>query len=400
VERLDNRIQDYAWGSQNAIADLLGQPSPSARPQAELWMGAHPSAPSKVLRAGGWRSLLDVIRENPKDEIGPAAHARFGPRLPFLLKVLAAETPLSLQAHPTEARAHAGFEEEERAGIALGAPERNYKDPWHKPELVCALGPFDALSGFRDVGEIARLLRQLAVAELVAKGAVLEQMPPAQALRELFSWVMARTGPERTALIASTLAGCARLCREGGPFARQCEWAIRIGAMYPDDVGVVVSLLLNYVRLSPGQALYLAAGQLHAYLGGVAIEIMANSDNVLRAGLTAKHVDVPELLRILEFTCGPAVPRLPVASGAELVYPTPSPEFRLSMIELGAGSAFRTRVVGPEILLCTEGTVVARANGAATQTLPRGSSVFVPARDASYELAGTGTVFRATVGDL
>jgi mannose-6-phosphate isomerase len=399
VERLENEIQEYAWGSKSAIADLLGRPSPSARPQAELWMGAHPSAPSRVLREGQWRSLLDVIGEDPEDEIGAATQARFGPRLPFLFKVLAAETPLSLQAHPTEAQAAAGFAAEERAGIAPNAPQRNYKDPRHKPELVCALGPFDALSGFRETRETAWLFRRLGVGALVGAARALERKTPSDALREVFTWILSRPAAERMPLVADTLSACARLRDEGGAFAAECDWALRIGALYPGDAGVVVSLLLNYVRLSPGEALYLSAGQLHAYLGGVAVEIMANSDNVLRAGLTPKHVDVPELLRILEFTDGPPLPRVPAATGAELVYRTPSPEFQLSRIELGPEATFHARVAGPEILLCTEGSVVARGNGDSAQSIARGTAMFVPARDATYELAGAGTVFRATVGE-
>jgi mannose-6-phosphate isomerase len=397
VDPLENRIQEYAWGSRTAIASLLGQPCPSPRPQAELWMGAHPSAPSQVWRDGTWRSLLDVIAESPEQELGHAVHARFGPRLPFLFKVLAAAAPLSLQAHPSEAQAIAGFEAEERDGIPLKAPERNYKDRSHKPELVCALSTFHALTGFRNLGETLRLFDALEVKSLKGAARVLEQEPPPIALRQLFSWLLSKRGLERSELVGSTLTACERVRDRGGAFARECDWAVRIGALYPDDVGVVVALLLNSVCLLPGEALYLPAGQLHAYLGGVAVEIMANSDNVLRAGLTPKHVDVAELLSILEFTDGPVAPVRPVTSGVEQVYVTPTPEFRLSRIELDGGFTFRAeRRPGPEILLCTEGAALAHSRAGASHPIARGQSVFVPAEQEVYELSGTGTVFRAT----
>jgi mannose-6-phosphate isomerase len=400
MDPLDNRIQEYAWGSTTAIAALLGRPSPAPRPQAELWMGAHPSASSSVWRDGSWRSLVEVIGERPDEELGPEVHARFGARLPFLFKVLAAETPLSLQAHPSPDQAMAGYDAEDRAGIALHAPERNYKDRSHKPELLCALTPFNALSGFRPVEETMRLFSLLGVEKLERAAAGLAQPAKEAGLRQLFFWLMSQGGEERARLVGATLAACTRLRDAEGPFARECDWAVHIGALYPGDVGVVVALLLNSVRLSPGEALYLPAGQLHAYLGGVGIEIMANSDNVLRAGLTPKHVDVPELLRVLEFTDWPAVRLTPQATGLESVYLTPAPEFRLSRIALAAGATFRAETRrGPEILLCTEGDAVVHSGAEGTHGIARGGSVFVSATEPTYRLTGAGTLFRACVGD-
>jgi mannose-6-phosphate isomerase len=401
MDPLDNRIQEYAWGSKTAIAKLLGRPYPSSRPQAELWMGAHPSAPSRVWRGEAWHSLLELIAGDPDRELGPEVRARFGARLPFLFKVLAAETPLSLQAHPSPAQASAGYDAEDRAGIALHAAERSYKDRSHKPEVVCALTAFDALCGFRPVDDTLLLLSLLGVAKLERAAAALVHPPKEAGLRALFSWLMSQRGHERAELIDATLAACARVRDGRGAFAHECGWALRIGELYPGDVGIVVALLLNSVRLSPGEALYLPAGQLHAYLGGVAVEIMANSDNVLRAGLTPKHVDVPDLLRILEFSDAPVARINPQKVGSEYAYATPTPEFRLSRIALHADEPFRTEDPrsGPEILLCTEGEVVARTlQGLGVHTIPQGSSVFVPAADPPYQLFGAGTVFRACVG--
>jgi mannose-6-phosphate isomerase len=401
VDLLENTVQPYAWGSTRAIAELLGKPSPSPKPEAELWMGAHPSSPSRIWRDGAWRSLTEVIEANPVEEIGSAAFQRFGSHLPFLFKVLAAETPLSLQAHPNGEQATAGFDAEERARIARDASNRNYKDAKHKPELVCALTEFDALCGFREVDETASLFRLLGVRPVEERLFALRKASPSETLERLFSWLMSLTGAERAAIVDATVSAAARVAGEKGQYATECGWAMRIAQLYPGDVGVVVALLLNFVRLAPGEALFLPAGQLHAYLGGFALEIMANSDNVLRAGLTPKHVDVPELMRVLEFTGGPVTPRLPVRGDGELAYVAPVPEFRLSRIDLGSGPPFHPRHRGgPEILLCTEGRAVAHGPGGAALELTRGASIFVPARDATYELSGRGTVFRATVGAL
>jgi mannose-6-phosphate isomerase len=397
--RLDNRVQEYAWGSRTAIAELLGQEAPSPRPQAELWMGAHPSAPSRVNLGESWQSLLDVIKAEPQNELGPAVASQFGPKLPFLFKVLAAETPLSLQAHPNMEQAREGFEHDERAKIPLGAPHRNYKDASHKPELICALGTFEALSGFRRATDTLRLLAELRVEPLEPGLAMLEKEPDARGMRALFSWLMGTDGEARSSLVAATLAACQLHVEGRGAFSAECDWATRLGAAYPGDIGVVVALLLNLVVLQQGQAIYLPAGNLHAYLHGVGIEIMANSDNVLRGGLTPKHVDVPELLRVLTFTDGPVTVLTPRTDGVEEVYDTPAAEFRLSHIDLDADRVFRAaNRRGPEILLCMSGAVTACATDGLSCELHKGESIFVPASSGTYDVSGTGSVFRATVG--
>jgi mannose-6-phosphate isomerase len=398
---LDNRVQPYAWGSTTAIAELLGNPSPSPHPQAELWMGAHPSAPSGVRRGEASESLLDVIQAAPDEQLGPAVVARFGPRLPFLFKVLAAEAPLSLQAHPNIDQARQGFEREERANIALNASHRNYKDASHKPELICALGPFEALSGFRRASDTLRLFGELSIGPLEPGVAMLSQHPDARGTKAFFSWLMGVEGDSRATLVAATVASCRRRAEAEGAFRAECRWAVRLAAAYPGDIGVIVALLLNLVTLQEGQAMYLPAGNLHAYLHGVGIEIMANSDNVLRGGLTPKHVDVDELLRVLTFAEGPVEIVTPRLVGIEQVYDTPAAEFRLSRVDLDREHTFRASSRrGPEILFCTRGTVTARATAGPSSVLEKGDSIFVPASTSSYDVAGAGTVFRATVGEL
>ncbi len=393
---LRNVIQPYAWGSRTAIAALSGRPAPSAGPEAELWMGAHPSAPSRLVEGSEERSLLELIAAEPEPVLGERLVTRFGPRLPFLLKVLAAETPLSLQAHPNLEQARAGYAAEEAQGVPHDAPHRNYKDPNHKPELICALSAFHALVGFRTVADTVRLLSALKVARLEPMLAQLAAEPDAGGLRGFFETLMASPPEFRGEVSQATQGACRERAGERGEFAEEYAWASRIGELYPGDIGIVVALCLNLVRLEPGDAVYLPAGNLHAYLQGTGVEIMANSDNVLRGGLTPKHVDVPELLRVLDFSAGPFAPLRAHSDGAEHVFHTEAPEFRLSYVDVTAPLTL-TRRGGPEILLVTEGNVRVSAGGSEFE-IPPGGSVFVRAADPDYVLNGSGRVFRATVG--
>jgi mannose-6-phosphate isomerase len=398
VDVLQGRVQNYAWGSRTAIADILGKPA-AAAPEAELWFGAHPNAPSLVLRDGVWRPLTDVIAERPDVELGPAVVARFGPTLPFLLKVLAAETPLSLQAHPDSEQARRGFATEEAANVKRDAPERNYKDASHKPELLCALLPFQAFCGFRRASDTLRLLTGLGADVLLSYAEPLVRSPDAQGLRSFYAVLASLTGASREEVVGATLAACARHGDRSDEFARECRWVERLGTLYPGDIGVVLALLLNLVDLEPHQAIYLPAGHLHSYLEGVGVEIMANSDNVLRGGLTPKHVDPSELLRVLTFTDQPPPVLLARGAGIERTYHTTPVEFLLSRLELRDGESFRAEPAGPEILLCVAGHAVAHSARGQTHEVMKGSAFFVPANDGAYELRGVGTTFRAVVGN-
>jgi len=395
---LDNPIQNYAWGSRTSLASLLGRP-PSTQPEAELWIGAHAKAPS-ALRDG--RSLLELIRSDPAGTLGPSVVQRFGAELPFLLKVLAVESPLSLQAHPNLEQARAGFEREQAAGIRLDAFERTYKDRNHKPELVCALTRFEALSGFRAPEASATLLESLGLADLELVARLRSRAP--EPLRLAFSELMTLAARPRAQLAQRVLERCEHARREPGPFQASIGWAARLGQAYPGDIGAVASLLLQHLTLEPLQAVYLESGRLHAYLEGTAVEIMANSDNVLRGGLTPKHVDLPELLRVLHFDSPELLPTpTRQVSRAELAYETPAPEFRLSCIELREGSSFSGELRGPELLLCVAGELQVSPRAGTerrSELLRQGQACFLPARLGQYELAGTGRVFRATVGSV
>jgi mannose-6-phosphate isomerase len=394
VDLLENTIQPYAWGSRTAIAELRGDPIPSAGPQAELWMGAHPLAPSRIVRGGRPSSLADVVARGPEAELGARAVAQHGPQLPFLLKVLAADQPLSLQAHPDERQAREGFDREEAAGIPRHSVRRSYRDPSPKPELLCALTPFEALCGFRPAAEVAAILDALGAPELAPVQERLSSAGGAEPLRQAFTFLSDLPRDRAGQLTAAIGAAAARA--GAGPFEDVFAWIGRLAALYPGDPGVVIALLLRLVRLTPGEALFLPAGSLHTYLRGVGVEIMASSDNVLRGGLTPKHVDVPELLRTLRFEDGPVpVVRPRRGSPGERIYPTPARQFELSRIEPPEGG-FETLVWGPEILLCTEGEIRA-ADTAGVLALRRGASAFVPASTGGYRLEGPGVAFRAAL---
>lgn len=396
MDLLNCTVMRYAWGSRTAIASLVGRPSPSDTPEAELWMGAHPLAPSTVNRDGAMVALDALIRAHPQKELGEATIRELGARLPFLLKILAAAEPLSLQAHPNAVQARAGFEDEERREVPLDAPTRSYKDDSHKPELLCALSPFVALSGFRDATQTLALFDDLGVEELETTLAPLRREPGPRGLESVFRALMTTPPATKTRLVTATVNACAKKV-DSSRFGRERALVAKLHALYPDDIGVVVALLLELVRLEPGQAIFLAAGNLHAYLEGTGVEIMASSDNVLRGGLTTKHVDTEELLKVLDFSAGPARVITPRRIDAhESVYDTPAREFRLSRIALDGDSVVR-EVHGPEILLLIEGEV--RATGTTRRrdtSLIQGQSLFVPASTRQYTLEGEGVIFRAT----
>ncbi len=361
MHRLEGALRQYAWGSRTALAGLCGRPVPSPHPEAELWFGAHPADPAVLVGAdGAGSSLLDAIDAAPDRELGRAVTGRYGDRLPYLLKVLAAAEPLSLQAHPSAAQAAAGFARENRSRIPIDSPERNYRDASHKPELIVALEPFDALAGFRVPAATVELLRALSVAELGGYIDLLAAQPDSSGLRTLFTTWITLPQSALCALIPRVLDGCERyLAGSDGTFAAEVRTACELADSYPDDAGVLASLLLNRITLAPGEGLYLGAGNLHSYLHGLGVEIMANSDNVLRGGLTPKHVDVPELLHVLDFEPlpEPIVVATEALGDGAVRYSTPAPEFTLTRLELDRGQQREIPSRGPAVLLCTAGSV-------------------------------------------
>lgn len=385
IYELDGVIRPYAWGSRTAIPALLGVP-PTDEPAAELWYGAHPGDPSRV----GDTTLDKLIAAEPESMLGIPVVQRFGAQLPFLLKVLAAETALSIQVHPNLAQARAGFAAEDARGLPRDAPDRNYKDANHKPELLCAVTEFDALCGFRPVDATLRLLDALGLTSY-------RDRLSRDGLRATFAELLTTGDPAQVSAALPRLAGT--------------EWATlgvaltRVARDFPGDRGLAVALLLNFVRLAPGEAIFLGAGNVHSYIHGTGVEVMANSDNVLRCGFTPKHIDVPELLRITDFS-ELAEPRW-ADEGSDFGHDfrVPVADFALQSADLDAyrkpGQAVGSCAAGtaglPYLVLCASGAVRVDVAGTAVELRP-GRAAFVPAREALFTLSGTGETFLATVG--
>jgi mannose-6-phosphate isomerase len=384
---LMNTVRHYPWGSRTVIPELLGEPSPAARPYAELWMGAHPDDPS-VLSTG--TPLDKAIEEQPDVLLGTAVHERFGNRLPFLMKVLAADRPLSLQAHPSTEQARAGFAAEEAAGVPRDDPTRTFKDPHHKPELLVALTTFEVLCGFRPIEGSLHCLAKLEVPELKPTIAALAR----GGLRAVIPQLLGLSDARQTELVGAVAASAARFVAAGDPeFINTYRWAAALAETYPGDPGVVISLMCNHLKLAPGEAVFLPAGNLHAYLSGAGVEVMASSDNVLRGGLTAKHVDLAALIEVLDFTDGRVPVLHPVLGPGGLRYPVPVDDFDLTRCQLDARSG-SLATDGPQVLFCAEGTaVLASADG--ELTLEKGGSAFVPA-GMPVTASGPAVLYRAT----
>ena len=386
MQKLINSVQNYAWGSKTALTDLYGIANPNNLPMAELWMGAHPKSSSKIEDASGQaRSLRDVIDADKAALLGDKVAQRFG-ELPFLFKVLCADQPLSIQVHPNKQASEIGFAKENAAGIPLDAAERNYKDPNHKPELVFALTPFLAMNAFREFSEIISLLQPVAGANNAI--AHFLENPNADALSQLFASLLNMQGEEKSHALAVLKAVLES--QQGEPW----ETIRLIAQFYPDDSGLFSPLLLNVVKLNPGEAMFLFAETPHAYLQGVALEVMANSDNVLRAGLTPKYIDIPELVANVKFVAKPAAELLtqPVKNGAELDFPIPVEDFAFSLHDL---SQTETTIAqeSAAILFCVEGEATLH-KGEQHLVLKPGESAFVAANESPVSVSGTGRLAR------
>ena len=395
--RIGNATQGYAWGSLTAIPELFGLEA-SDRPVAEAWLGAHPSAPSVVVASDGARTLVDVIGGDPSTVLGDDVVARFGPTLPYLLKVIAAESPLSLQVHPHLATARAGFAREEAAGIAIGAPNRSYKDPNYKPELVYALTTFEALCGFRAPRRAAELFAGLDAPLAKELHGVLLEQPTAAGIRAAFTQLLEPSTRPTAVEVKEVVDACAARLEAGSPSPRADRTVATLAAAYPGDPGVVTSLLLNPVTLQPGEAMFVPSGGVHAYLHGLGVEIMACSDNVLRAGLTPKHVDVDELLRNVDYVAAPPIRIAPETfHGATKVYYAPVDDFELSVTEISDDVSHPLPGRGPRVLLCLDGDLAVSSDSGEVLEIGRGQAVFVPAADGPLTVRGRGRVVQADV---
>lgn len=381
---ITNSPRDYAWGSKTLIADLEGR-APSGRPEAEVWFGDHPGAPARV--ADG-RTLGEWLADEGAASGAPA-------RLPYLLKLLAAQSPLSIQAHPSRGEAAAGFAREEAAGVPRDAPDRTYRDENHKPELIVAISDtFTALAGLREIGATRRLVAALGpTGETLATR--LNGADAATALRDTIEWLLSGTAQTEVEAIV-TAAARAR----SDEFAAELALVGRLAETNPADPGIIVALLMNLVTLQRGEGFFVPAGVLHAYLEGLGVEIMAASDNVLRGGLTPKHIDVPELLRVLDPTPGPApVVHADALGEGVFGYAVPVSDFALTRVVIDADSATVTVPIhGAAIALATKGAPEVTVSTGGALTLSPGGAVIITPDERSVSVSGIGEIFIAQPG--
>ena len=397
-------VKAYDWGSSYVIAQLQGRTTPSDGPEAELWMGAHPSGPSGVDRGGVRRTLQELIADDPVGMLGAEVAQRFNGRLPFMLKVLAAEHALSIQVHPDREQAVRGYAEEEAAGVSMSDPARSYVDDWPKPEVLCALTEFEVLAGFREAADSARMLEALDVPGLAPVVAELQRDrcdgPGAgpDPRKWALQYLLELPADEAAALAEVTARAAEKLAGDDTDDGQSYAALVRMAQEHPGDVGAVASLLLHHATLAPGEGLFMPAAGPHAYLRGAGIEVMANSDNVLRAGLTHKHIDAPELLRIID----PAV-RVPVlrpepdADGIR-TYHAPVPEFCLYVADL-TGREVAVPGTGPRIVFVTSGEITVCGGDDTEIALAQGQACFLPAgAEARFGPGREGTAFVAAPG--
>jgi mannose-6-phosphate isomerase len=384
---LSNAPRDYAWGSTSLIAALEGR-APTGAPEAEVWFGDHPGSPARVEDGSGL--TLDAW-------LAERATASGAPdRLPYLLKLLAAGSPLSIQVHPSQEEAREGSMREDAAGVPVDAPERNYKDRNHKPEVIVAVSErFEALAGLRELAATRRLLAALGDEPgLRALRASLEGDDEPAALRRTITWLLSGDSRDTVAAVITALAAA-----QSAEFGPEFDAARRIAAAYPGDPGVVVALLMNHVVLARGEALFVPAGVLHAYLSGLGVEVMAASDNVLRGGLTPKHIDVPELMAIVDATPGPPPFLAPRAEGDGVETFVPGiPDFALWHVSVSAGAERRIPLTGPAIPLAVAGEVTVVGGSGAAVTLRPGQAAFATPDERELVVTGEGELFIAHPG--
>jgi mannose-6-phosphate isomerase len=396
ISALKNSVMAYEWGSSTFIQDLTGDSSFRGRAIAELWMGAHPLAPSRVMVDNEWKPLDLLVAQDPVSILGGSAAERFSNRIPFLFKVLAAERPLSVQVHPNMEQARQGFSRENGLGIPLEAPSRTYRDENHKPEILCALSSFQCLKGFRPIREMLDLMEQ-AIPPGRGNLELLRDSPDPEGLRRIFSRFMQMEPEAQRSLVKDVVVKAGERSVSSEP---AFSWIVDLDREYPGDIGVLSPLFLNVLELEPGEAIHVRAGEPHSYLRGVGMELMTNSDNVLRGGLTSKHVDVEELLSIVDFVTGPPETMIPAEGEAgERMYPTPAEEFVLSVIDVDEEHPYEgPGDRGAEILIVMEG------EGSITdpereEPLPmsRGDSAVVPACVTDYRIKGKATIYKAAI---
>ncbi|WP_153448533.1 mannose-6-phosphate isomerase, class I [Vibrio algicola] len=384
---MKNVIQDYAWGSTTSIEQLFDMPNPSQGPQAEIWMGAHPNGCSQIEIDGALLNLDEVIKQDKVAILGQATTDTFN-ELPYLFKVLAAEKALSIQVHPSKQAAEIGFEKENQAGIDIKAANRNYKDPNHKPELVYALTPYQAMNGFKAYPAIIKPFENIGIAALEAEVATFKANQTQQGLTTFFEAILSLKGERKASALNALMVHV-----EKNASCKIAGLILELSKQYPGDVGLFAPLMLHVVTLQPGEAMFLDACTPHAYIKGTGLEIMANSDNVLRAGLTPKYMDVPEL--IANTICVPKpndeILMTPRVEGNAKHYPIPVADFNFSVYQ---GNS-EIECQSAEIIFAIDQDVILRHQSGVELCISKGQSAFIPLSAAQYQVDTNGTFARA-----
>lgn len=384
IWKLENCIKDYDWGSIDSITTLFGIKNPSPKPMAEIWMGIHPLGCSKIIGLNGEKINLNaLINQNPLQILGKNTYQLFG-TLPYLFKVLAANKPLSIQVHPTKADAKKGFEKENKLGIDLHSPNRNFKDPNHKPELLYALTPFKAMNSFRPIEQILSFFSQLTIPILNHELAQLQNNPYPKQLKHFFQFLL-NLSPDQKLQAIHQLLACTRSFNQE-PF-------LTIHTLvkdYPNDIGLFMPLILNVIELKPSQAMFLHAQTPHCYLSGTGFEVMANSDNVLRAGLTHKFIDIDALIANTNFSSIDASELLinPLINHNKIDFPVPVNDFKFEIIQSDL-QLRKEKVNSPQILFCADGAITLTTKHEVL-TLNKGESVFIAYHAKYYSYSGKG----------
>lgn len=390
---MNNKIQNYAWGSTSSIHDLFGFSNDTNEPQAEVWMGTHPNGCSEVRVEQNSLPLSDLIKQNQSAYLSSETAKKFGD-LPFLFKILAAESALSIQVHPSKQDAEVGYEKEQNAGIPLSASHRNYKDPNHKPELVYALTSYQAMNGFRSYSEIIEAFSQCDIAELRAPLKAFKRSTNSRGLRDFFVHILMMEGKTKDHALDQLIAHASHQSAQSSN-SSVYSLVLELAAQYPGDVGLFAPLLLNVITLQAGEAMFLSARTPHAYIKGTGLEIMANSDNVLRAGLTPKYIDIQELIKCTDFVPKPfdSLVLQPNAIGCQKHYPVPVADFSFSVLNQPNQQVVETN--SAEILMAIDEEVTLISDKGEKLTAAKGQSVFVPAYVGRYRIQSAGRVARA-----
>lgn len=390
IYTLKNTIKNFPWGSRTAIHDYFGIDNPTSEHQAELWMGAHPLASSSIAVNDIDVSLCDAITQNPEYWLGKRTKVSTS-SLPFLMKILAAEEPLSIQVHPSKLAAELGFAHENKKAIPLDAVSRNYKDDNHKPELVYAITPYLAMNGFREFKQILTFFNTLNITSIEKIYVPFKEKPSSSSFKEFFSALLTLTGEKKAQAISELISS---LKVNGNDFPDEAALVERFKQLYPRDIGLFSPLFLNVIELKPGEAMFLYAQTPHAYIHGLGVEVMASSDNVLRAALTPKHVDVEELVNNTKFEPVPfsELKMKPEKFEGREVYPIPVEDFKFDVLTPSQG--IDVTVSSTEVLFCVSGSVTVTVD-TESRLITKGESVALPAAIEQYSIFGEGRLARA-----